>query len=98
MRLDSMATDQELMQEIGRRLKQYRVQANLTQGEVASRQSLNVKTVSRAESGEDPRLSTLISILRALGRVQALDAFLPEPLVSPMSITEAGQARSRVRK
>lgn len=98
MRFDSMATDQELMQEIGRRLKQYRIQANLTQGEVAYRQQLNVKTVSRAENGEDPRLSTLISILRALGRVQALEAFLPEPLVSPLAVNDAGLHRSRVRK
>lgn len=98
MRFDKMSTNQELMQEIGRRLKQYRVQANLTQDEVAGLESLNVKTVSRAENGEDPKLSTLISILRALGRIQALESFLPDPLVSPMAITDSGKSRSRVRK
>lgn len=98
MRFDRMATDTELMQEVGRRLRLLRIQARMTQDELAKRQSLNPKTVARAEAGEDPRLSTIISLLRGLNRLHALEAFLPEPIVSPLDLTQAGQGRQRVRK
>lgn len=92
-------TDNEIMREIGQRLSGYRLQKNLTQVDLATATGLNQKTVSHAEAGKDPRLSTLIRILRALGRIEALDAFLPKPGISPLMLAKmAGRERRRARK
>lgn len=92
-------TDREMLREIGQRLSGYRLQKNLTQEELAAATGLNQKTISHAEAGKDPRLSTIIRILRALGRIEALDAFLPKPGVSPLILARmAGRERRRARK
>lgn len=92
-------TDEEITHEIGRRLSAYRLQQNLTQQEMAVLTGLNQKTISHAEAGKDPRLSTIIKILRALGRLEALDAFLPKPGISPLMLVKmAGRERRRARK
>ena len=48
------------------------------------------------ENGGDVQLGTLLRILRALGRLDALDAFLPRPGVSPMELLRSG-GRERQR-
>jgi hypothetical protein len=51
------------------------------------------------EQGEDVQLSTVIRMLRSLGRLDALDAFLPAPGVSPMELLRTGgRQRRRARK
>ncbi len=90
--------DSEILEEIGRRLREFRLQQNLGQAELAMRAQLSPTTVKNAERGRDPRLSTLVRILRVLGRVEALDAFLPPPTVSPLALLKsAGRPRERAR-
>lgn len=90
--------DVEILQELGHRLRGYRLQQNLTQEDVATRAQLSRTTVANAEQGRDPRLSTLVRMLRVLGRLEALDAFLPPVTVSPLSLLEtAGRPRQRAR-
>ena len=92
-------TDEEIVHDLGQRLSAYRLQINLTQDEMAAQTGLNQKTISHAESGKDPRLSTIIKILRALRRLEALDAFLPKPGISPLMLAKmAGRERRRARK
>lgn len=92
-------TDKDLLCEIGQRLSAYRLQQNLTQDTLATATGLNQKTISHAEAGKDPRLSTIVKILRALGRVEAIDAFLPKPGPSPLILAKmAGRVRRRARR
>jgi hypothetical protein len=43
-------------------------------------------------------METIVKILRALGRLDALDAILPEPLVSPIQLAaRRGRQRRRAR-
>jgi transcriptional regulator with XRE-family HTH domain len=92
-------TDEEIMREVGLRLSACRLQLNLTQQEIAVQTGLNQKTISHAESGKDPRLTTIIKILRALGRLDALDAFLPKLGISPLMLVKmSGRQRRRARK
>jgi len=70
----------------------------VTQAELAETAGVGHATVKRAEAGENIRLETIVKILRALGRVEALDSFLPEPLVSPIRLAdqrERGRQRAR---
>ena len=89
-------TDSELIAEIGDRIRRYRLQQNLMQEDVARKAGVSPRTVRNMEGGGDEaRLSTIIAVLRALGRTDAVDAFLPRPKVSPMELLEAGGSERR---
>ena len=91
-------TTEEVLHEIGSRLRAYRLQQNVTQAELAEVAGVGHATLKRAESGENVRLETMVRILRALGRLEALDSFLPPPLVSPIQLAEQRErARRRAR-
>lgn len=90
------ATTDEVLREVGDRLRRYRLQQNRTVADVAREAGVSTRTVDRAEAGTNPTLETVVRILRALGRVDALDAFLPAPLVSPLQLASmAGRERQR---
>jgi transcriptional regulator with XRE-family HTH domain len=94
----STDTTEEVLREFGTRLRAFRLQQNLTQADLAAAAGVGHATVKRAEAGESARLETIVKILRALGRLEALDSFLPEPLVSPIQLAEQrGRRRQRAR-
>lgn len=78
------ATDQEILATLGQRLAALRKERGLTQTEAAERSGLSRPTLSRAERGENPTLQTLVRLLRAYGRLGALEAFLEPAEISPM--------------
>jgi transcriptional regulator with XRE-family HTH domain len=82
----STLTDAEVLRELGTRLRAHRLQQNLGVVDLAARTGLNRNTIVNAEAGANPRLDTLVKILRVLGRLDALDAFLPPPPVSPLQL------------
>jgi len=91
-------TDTEVLRELGSRLRAYRLQQNLTVATVAERAGVNPNTVLNAEAGRNPRLGTLLRLLRVYGRLEAVDAFLPEPGVSPLQLARLqGRPRRRAR-
>jgi transcriptional regulator with XRE-family HTH domain len=90
------ATTDEILREIGQRIERYRLQQNRTLAEVAGAAGVGLRTAKRAEAGERPTLETVVRLLRALGRLDALNAFLPVPLVSPLQLAElSGHERQR---
>jgi len=92
-------TELEILQEIGARLRAYRLQMNLAQADLATRAGVNRTTVRDIEAGRDAQLSTLVKLLRALGRLEDLDAFMPQPSVSPIQLMKhQGRPRQRARK
>lgn len=96
MAVSATATTDEILLELGERLRRYRLQQNRTVADVARDAGLSRISVERAERGGHPTLETLVKILRALGRLEALDAFLPPPLVSPLELARMG-GRERQR-
>lgn len=92
-------TDPEILHEIGGRLKAFRLRLNLTQAELATRAGVNRTTIRDIEAGKDSQLSTLIKLLRAMGRLEDIDAFLPVPSISPIQLLKHQKApRRRARK
>lgn len=92
-------TDDEILRELGARLRAYRLQTNLSQGELAVHAGITRTTIRDAERGKDFQLSTLVKLFRALGRLGDLDAFLPAPSVSPIQLMKhQGKPRQRARK
>lgn len=86
-------SDPAIMGELGRRLRRIRKSRGLTQAEAAERAGLDRTTVSRTERGDNPTLLTFIRLLRVYGRLEALEAFIPEPELSPVSLIRAAKAR-----
>lgn len=66
-------TEQEILEEIGKRLKKIRVQHNLTQKELSRDVGLSVSTISLIEQGKSTTLDSLIRILIRLNRIRDLE-------------------------
>lgn len=89
-------SDKAAMALIGERMQRERLNQNLTQEELAERAGIGVRTVRSLEAGQKPTVETLIRALRALGRLGTIDAFLPEPGLSPLQLAKLrGRERQR---
>ena len=96
MRISDTTTTDEALRELGDRLQTFRLQQNQTVAALAREAGVGSRTVSRAEAGGNVSLENVIKLLRALGRIDALDAFLPVPLVSPIQLAALrGKERRR---
>lgn len=68
----------EIILSLCARIKETRISLSLTQQQLADRALVGIATVKRIEKGGSLNLDTLISILRALNKLQNLDAILFE--------------------
>jgi len=71
--------------ELGDRLKQARLNSNLTQEEVADYAGVTRKAVIYAEKGR-AQLKIFIAIMAALDLTEQLDRFLPKQEISPIQL------------
>jgi len=67
-------TEQEILKEIGERLKKIRLQHNLTQKELSEDVGLGVSTISLIEQGQSTTTESLIRILSRLNRIKDLES------------------------
>lgn len=88
-------TDAAIVQQIGRFVKQKRLQANKTQVLLAKEAGLNPYTVSQLENGESVSLSSLIPLLRALDVLYVLNNF---ELVDEMSPIQYAKMQKNKRQ
>ena len=103
MMLDPQLADSAVLEELGRRLAQTRLERNLAQADVAEEAGVGVATVRRLERGHSVASASLIRVLRTLNLLEGLDRAIPEPLASPIEQLKlqgrrrkrAGRARSR---
>ncbi len=84
-----------MTQELGARLKQARLNKNLTQLEVATLAGVARKTVINAEKGK-VQLEVFVALMLALGVAEQLAVFLPKPDISPLQLAKLqGKKRQR---
>lgn len=88
----------DLLRLLGKRFRDYRLRFQLTQKEAADLAGLSHNTVGGFENGSNMNISatTLIALLKVVGRVDALDNLLPELPPSPYLIKETKTAQ-RIR-
>ena len=90
--------DGAIGRELGQRVRTTRLNKNMTQQEIADFTGLSTTTVKRVEQGKGTILS-LIKILRALKGLDAFDAFLPRPELSPRQLALLkGKERQRAAR
>jgi transcriptional regulator with XRE-family HTH domain len=90
-----LLSNPQIEQELGKRLKNHRLDLNLSQTEVATRSGLARRTITAIENGEGSTLTTLIALLRALNALDTLESFLPDPGISPIALTSMLQDTPR---
>lgn len=84
-----------ITEELGERLKQARLNADMTQVEVAEQAGISRKAVLTAEKGK-VQLETLVAIMQALHLTEQLNNFLPVQHISPIQLAKL-QGRKRRR-
>jgi len=88
-------TDQQVLRALGERLRGHRLRRDITQEQLAERAGLSVSTIKGLEAGRG-RLDSLVAVLRELQQLDGLDAFLPDPGISPLQLAERrGKPRQR---
>lgn len=89
-------TDDAIVDELGRRIRRTRLNANTTQADLAAQAGISVDTLRNIEAGEGMTLTSLIRVLRAMDALDHLDAVLPDPGPSPMQLLALrGEERQR---
>ena len=89
-------SDEALQRQIGERLRSARLNANLSQQELAEIAGLNRNTIVNAEKGKSCTLGTLIALLRGLKMLEQLDLLLPPQAISPIQLAKLhGKKRQR---
>lgn len=85
----------EVLREVGARLKELRLQQNRRVRDLAADAGVSPRTIDRLEAGRNIGTENLVRVMRALGRLQAFDALVPVPEVSPYDVE---RLRGKVRR
>jgi putative transcriptional regulator len=97
MKLENMSPV-AIAEELGNRLKQARLNSDLTQAEVASRTGLNRRTILNAEKGK-VQLENLVAIFVSLDMADQLNMLLPVQEISPIQLAKLkGKKRQRASR
>jgi len=92
-------SDLAILREIGRRIKRKRLDKNWSQKKLAETAGLNRTTIGEIERGAPSGMITFIQVLRSLDVLEELNAFLPEPGISPLQLAKLkGKERLRASR
>ncbi len=90
-----MNSGKTLSQTLGERLKQARLNQDLTQSQLAELAGVSRRSVLNAEKGKT-QLETFVSLLVALGLTENLEHMIPTSVVSPVQLAKLqGKRRQR---
>jgi transcriptional regulator with XRE-family HTH domain len=88
-----------IIEEVGKRLKEYRFQRQLTQQELAEPAGINMISIKQNEKGKAVTLTVFLSVLRVLRLLDNLELFIPEIGISPIELLKLkGKTPKRIKK
>jgi transcriptional regulator with XRE-family HTH domain len=97
MRITSELTDAAVLHELGDRLERRRIDAGLTQAQLAAEAGVSKRTVERIEAAHSTDFVMLMRVLRVLQLLEGLESLLPDLPQSPLTLLKGrGRARKRV--
>lgn len=88
-------TPDELVETLGRQLRQLRLSTGLTQATVADKAGISPRALRDLEAGRGSSLHTFVRVLKALGADDAIDTLVPQPGISPMALLTRPKGRQR---
>ena len=83
---------------LGDAVRQLRIDAGLSQMELADRANASRSAIQALETGRGSRLRTLLAALRALDRGDAFDMIMPPVGPSPMEMLVAARRAAKKRE
>ena len=90
-----LTSPNDIVAELGERIRTARLNADLTQQQLASKAGISLKAVTNSEKGKSTLLS-MVSILVALDLTEQLDTFIPRQVISPIQLAKLqGKERQR---
>lgn len=96
MKITAELGDEVVLAAVGQRLAQRRLACNWTQARLAGEAGVSKRTIERLESGGSVQSANLVRVLRVLGLLQGLDAWLPDAAPGPMRLLrDHGRSRKR---
>ena len=91
-------SDPAILQKMGRRMRDYRMRMEMTQGELAEKSGVSMGTIVRMEQGGAISTLLFISVLRTMGLLENLEVLLPELSISPIQMRKLqGRKVQRIR-
>ena len=89
----------ELVKLLGARFKDYRLRSQMTQKDVAEQSGITVNTIHKFENGITGNMSlgTFLSLMKAIGQIDALDDMMPELPESAYLIRDNQKKVQRIR-
>lgn len=92
-----LLTQTEICAELGQRCKRLRLQANLSQLELAQRSGASLSSIRRLEASGQATLELLVRVTQALHQVRQLEHLLVVPVLSIADAERMAAARQRQR-
>ena len=86
--IDYFMTNEALLQYIGKQMQQMRINARLSQQQLAERAGISRSTVTQVENGKGMKLESIVAMLRVLNKLEILNHFETQALVSPLLIAQ----------
>lgn len=81
-------SDPAILTQIGKKLKEARIEQNISQKSLADSSGLSTFSISQMENGHNTSLLSLIMVLRALNRLDVFEELFREKPVSPIALSE----------
>jgi putative transcriptional regulator len=96
MKFTEKSSDSAVLEELGSRIAQYRLNRNLSQEDLAKEAGMSLRTLVRIEQGYPAQMTSIVRLLRVLRLLTNMEALIPEPPVSPIQqLKMEGKKRKR---
>ncbi len=83
---------------LGERIRELRLRENIAQTELATRSGVSLNSVKNLENGTGATVTSLLRVLRTLGRTGWIEALGPKVGISPMQMVNRKNARLRATR
>ena len=88
---------EELAAVLGNGLRALRLDRNVEQKTLADQAGVSLNALKNLEGGKGANVSTLVRVLRALGREDWLKTIAPVATINPLTLPAGGEPRQRAR-
>ena len=91
----SFKSIEELVSDLGHSIREQRLSQGFTQATLADKAGISPRALRELEMGGGSTLTTFVSVLKALGSAELLDALHDKATISPMQLLKHQKTRSR---
>lgn len=89
---------EDLLILLGERIRELRLRENIAQTVLAARSGVSLKAVKNLENGTGATVTSLLRVLRTLGRTEWIETLGPKVGISPMQMLTRKKERIRATR